>query len=860
MDADRWQRIKNIYQQALDLDKGERRAFVVSICGDDADLAAEVMKLLEVPTQGSSDIDGIVESAAESFSGALPEGERIGPYRLLEVIGTGGMGHVYLAERADREFEQRVAIKTVNLGSASPSMIERFRLERQILADLDHNNIARLLDGGQTDSGMPYLVMEFIDGESIVDYCAEAGLPLDRRLDLFLKICDAVQYAHRQLIVHRDIKPSNILVTRDGVPKLLDFGVAKLLDASRDEALTRVEARILTPEYASPEQVLGEPVTTSTDVYGLGVLLYQLLSGSKPFDLGSATSPEIRELVCHTDPVEPSRAAANAGDREQAARLSGDLDRIIMKAIRKEPERRYETVREVANDILNHQSGRPVAARGPSWTYRTGKFFRRHRTAVVTTASVVVAMIAMTVYYTIQLTHERDTALLEKQTADAATEFMIDLFASNEPNNSLGEKLTARQILERGAEKLEEELEETPRVRARLMQTLGRVYERLGDYDSAQRFLEEGVALRRSLNEADREGLIVGIENLAWLYYHREDWTSASASAREALAMREAEYGPEDPSLASVLNHLGTISYWLDDTDACLDYYHRALSLLGGDADDLIHDRIVTMNNLAITYDHLGEYDKAETFYSDSLATRIEHYGPDHAIVGIAQTNMGTFYRNAKKWNKAIEHLNAGLRISRKTKGDTHEEVAFALHMLARTYNGTENYEKAEEHARKSAEAWAATVGRDHTRYAGAKGVLAAALSNQGRHEEALPHVDESLQITLAANGPDHTATADQMSNKARLLLKLGRTIEARPLAEEASRIRKKKLGRGHVSYWNSEQILARIEIRDGDVDAAASRLVALLADIESSEYPDAQHIASTRKLLAEASGAVPQP
>jgi serine/threonine protein kinase/lipopolysaccharide biosynthesis regulator YciM len=858
VDSNRWRRIKNIYQQALDFEKSDRRAFVASACGDDESLAAEVMKLLDVPTQGSSDIDEIVDSAAESFSGALTPGDRVGAYRILDAIGTGGMGYVYLAERADTEFEQRVAIKTVNLGFASPSMLERFQLERQILANLEHNHIARLLDGGRTESGVPYLVMEFIDGKSIVDYCEDEGLSLDRRLDLLLQICDAVQYAHRKLIVHRDIKPSNILVTADGIPKLLDFGVAKLLDASGDNALTRAEGRILTPEYASPEQILGEPVTTSTDVYGLGILLYELLSGRKPFDLGRATSPEIRELICRTDPVEPSKAAADIGNGVKAGRISGDLDRITMKAIRKEPERRYEDVRDLAQDIRNFRAGRPVSARAPSWTYRTGKFVQRNRTAVVAIGAAALAAIILTAYYTIRLASERDVALRERQTADAATEFMTDLFAESEPGNALGESLTAREILDRGAEKLDQELDQAPRVRARLLYSLGYIYESLGDYDSAQRFVEESVSIMRSDEQTDRMNLIESLEELSWIYYRREDWESARVAAEEALAMRETDFGPYHASSSRVLNILGTIWFWLDDIDTALDYYHRALAI--NERNDDLLAQTMTMNNLAITYQHIGDLASAGDFYRRSLAVRLKQHEPNHPRVGTAHGNLASHYVETREWDKAIEHATAALEINRSTRGEYHSDVAFVLGLLASAYSGLGEQVTAERYAREAVELWATSVGRQHSRYAEAKTKLVRILRLQEKYEDALPHAVDALEIMIAANGPDHSYTADALSSKARLLYALGRTNEARPLAENAARIRRDKLGRGHYAYWDSEMLLAQIEIEDGAAAEATGRLETLLLDAESSEKPDEERIVDIRTLLDDARKATTYP
>lgn len=849
MDSERWQRIKDIYQRALDEAGDTRRAFVERAAGDDQELATEVLKLLDVPADETDVIHDIIEGAIVDESNI--EGTRLGPYRLIRSIGRGGMGDVYLAERADEEFDQRVAIKVVSWARLSPSLVERFRQERQILANIDHPNVARLFDGGTTDEGVPYLVMEFVDGQSITDVAAER--PLKERLELFLAICDAVQHAHSKLVVHRDIKPSNVLVTGDGVPKLLDFGIAKFLDEDAGEGLTRADARILTPEYASPEQLLGMPVTIATDVYGLGLMLYQMLAGELPFDATTKTSPELRELICHTEPEAPSRLLRARGST-LAAKLEGDLDNIVLMALRKEPERRYETVRDFANDVRHHLGRRPVIARAPSLPYRLGRFVSRNRVGVAATTAAVTAAIAMTSFYTARLQQERDLADVERQTAEAATDFLVDLFSINEPDEAADRDITAREVLDAGAKKLDEGLEDQPRVRARLLQTIGRVYDRLGDYDSAQRYLEEGVSLRRSVVGPLDESLIEGIENLAWIYYRRENWDKAEQFALEALDKREAKVGTHDPVLVEVLNHLGTIAFWKDDIDGALARYHRALSLVQGDDEEIVKDRLVTMNNLAITYDHVGQNQKAQDFYKESLETRIVLYGPEHPRVGTAHANLGSSYANSRLWAEAKVHGEQALAIDRKHLGDTHADVAFDLDILANAEQGLGNVEQAADYARQSSEVWAATVGRDHTRYASALERLADILRTGGDHEAALAPAEEALDVMLAANGPDHSYTADAQYTIGKVLMDLDRLDEARDHASEASRVRAEMLGLVHPGYWDAELSLARIDLRAERYDEARERLTVLIDRIEGSDRPSHANLATARTLLSDAS------
>jgi tetratricopeptide (TPR) repeat protein len=379
MNPQQWQRVNEIVNDCLETDPPGRKARAAAACGDDPTLLSEVESLLTAFEKAD---DFMETSALESEPRKLLAGQRVGNYELRELIGEGGMGAVYLAVRAS-DFQKKVAIKLVKRGMDTDAILRRFRHERQILAGLDHPNIARLLDGGATEDGRPYLVMEYIEGTPITDYCDEHALPVRRRLELFRSICAAVQYAHQNLIVHRDLKPGNILVTVDGTPKLLDFGIAKLLEPDRDATSTVL--RMMTPECASPEQVRGENVTTASDVYALGVLLYQLLTGARPYKLTTSTPEELTRVVCETEPARPSTVRPA---------LSGDLDNIVLKAIQKDPARRYISVEQFSEDVRRHLVGLPVIARKDTFVYRASKFVRRHKTGTLAAAALALSLVA----------------------------------------------------------------------------------------------------------------------------------------------------------------------------------------------------------------------------------------------------------------------------------------------------------------------------------------------------------------------------------------------------------------------------------------------------------------------------------
>ena len=481
MATPRWLRVKDVFQGALIRPAHERAAFLDEACAADAELRREVESLLASHEEAGrflSEPAPLGAALAESGASSAPR-TRVGPYRVLDVIAHGGMGTVYRAVRDDDAFEKTVALKLVRGGAASEYAERRFRQERQILARLQHPSIATILDGGATPEGQPYLVMEHVDGRPITAYCDEQGLGTRDRLALFARVCAAVQYAHQNLVIHRDLKPDNVLVTADGTPKLLDFGIAKLLavGVDPDTAPTATLLPMMTPQYASPEQVRGGPVTTASDVYSLGVLLYELLTGCRPYAVKADSMEEIVRAVCETEPPAPSSAArtrndgasstAPTGSLPTAAELKGDLDTIVLRALQKEPFRRYASAQELADDVRRHLEGRPVLARPDTLGYRTGKFVRRHR-VVVTAAALVVASLVAGILATVRQRHaaEEQRARAERRFADVRRLANSLLFDLEEAIRDLPGSTSARQLVVKKAleylDSLAEEAEGIP--------------------------------------------------------------------------------------------------------------------------------------------------------------------------------------------------------------------------------------------------------------------------------------------------------------------------------------------------------------------------------------------------------------
>ena len=624
---ERWQQVKHILGQALDVDTGRRQEFLDTACGSDAGLRAEVQSFLVHQVETNTDL---IEQCADDAARlrmhgptTAEAGTRIGAYRVLREIGRGGMGAVFLAARDDEQYQQHVAIKLIRPGIADDLMRRRFRNEMQILAELNHPNIARLFDAGQTADDWPYLVMEYVEGKPIDVYCEEQRLSIEQRLRLFRTVCSAVQYAHQHLIIHRDIKPGNILVTSDGVPKLVDFGVAKLLDTSRTADVTATAMQFMTPQYASPEQVLGRSVTTATDVYSLGVVLYALLSGRLPYRLKTRLPHEVTKAICEQEPQRPSAA-------EPRTRLHSDLDNIVLMAMRKEPERRYATAEQLADDIRRHLDGMPVRARKDTFTYRAGKFVRRQKVAV--TASLLIALtliggIIATAWKNSVARAERARA--ERRFGEVrqlANSFVFEVHDSIEklPGSTPARSL----IVQRGLKYLDSLAQDATGDRE-LQRELAAAYEKLGavqytpsvahlgDLSGAIESHRKAAALREALVAAEpnnanyRRELLDSYWFLATLLGGQGDlprefeMIREQLPARHDLAISEKTDFRDRYNLASTYNYLGGISLIMGDVSGALANQHQALRIREELA-ALDPDRARAQRALTISYEYLG--------------------------------------------------------------------------------------------------------------------------------------------------------------------------------------------------------------------------------------------------------------
>lgn len=644
-------RAAEIFLEANTLDAETRARFVTDVCGKDAALLNEVQKMLAAANQSEdyfAELAGKVSlDALANTDDALPADKIIGQWRLLKRIGRGGMGAVYLAERADEQFEQQAALKILPTGLDTEEARARFLVERQILARLVHDNIARLLDGGVTDDGVPYFVMDYVVGLPVDQYCEQQSLDVEKRLALLLDIAKAVQFAHRNLIIHRDLKPNNVLVTENGQVRLLDFGIAKMLEPNTDSAdLTKVTQRPATPAYSSPEMLRGEPVDITSDVYSLGALMHVLLTGQAPLRYDGMS---LAEMCDHAATMIPRPMSAIKTE------LHADLDAIAAKALGKTPAERYESVERLADDIENFLAGLPIAAKTPSHFYRIRKFVGRHKVGTSFAVFAVGALAAITglaVSSAIESDRQAEQIALERDRAEETTSFLISIFDSADPNIEPG-NLTATEILEAGRERLESELAEQPAVQAELLKAIGEVHQSFRQNDKARDVFERERELR---GEIDTE------EN--------------------------AEY-------ANVLIRLAQVADLEGDYEASLGYSRQALSLSEKLKDEMgqaaAHTRIGRVLHLQ------GDYDGAGEGYRAALALYQQEYGDDSEKVSKSREHLGNLYRHQGKHNEAIAEFKESLRVRRMLFEGDSSNISVILLGLGHTLSESDEHDDAEE-------------------------------------------------------------------------------------------------------------------------------------------------------------------
>ena len=814
MDLPRFERLQNLFHQALELPAEERQAFIEAACGADTALAADVFAMLEADSRSAPLLDhGALEVARQALTDplqAISAGE-FGPYRLKKILGEGGMGVVWLAERKDAG--NLVAIKFLPHAGLSPARRERFAREIRTLAKLKHPFVARLYDAGTLADGTPWFVMEYVEGAGLSEYCRERRPSVEERLRLFRSICEAVEYAHRQEIIHRDLKPSNIMVQADGMPRLLDFGIARELqdlEGSREE--TAPGLRFMSPDYAAPEWARDGVVGSYTDVYSLGVILYEMLTGRLPFKRSRGLPDEAEIGSAKTDPVKPSVAVK---------RLSNELDVLCLKAIHQDAAQRYQSVEALLRDVDHYLKMEPLEARPDSLRYRTSKFVSRNRAAVLAISLAFILVVSTIAFFALRLAKERNTALAEAARTERIQNFMLDLFQGDDKEAGPAGDLRVVTMIDRGVQEAPS-LGKEPLVQAELYQTLGTMYQKLGKLDRADQLLQSSLQERESLPKPEysavadslialgllrsdqghsKEALRMVREALTTIKSHDPRNRSLLANANLALAkvlVESGKYGegvevlnqvvslrsaedPASPELAKALRILVDAHVYLGHYSIAESLDQRALAIdrqIYGAGHPQVSDDLGELAQLQVQW---GHYAEAERYGRQALAISEAWYGKDHPATAEKMTTLASALYFEGKEGEAQDLLMHALPIQQRVYGDMHPHVAYVLNSLGGLAIERKDYKAAAEDFRRITEIYRSAYGDGDYRVAVAIGNLGGVYFAEKRYALAEQLFRDALRRHTRAFSADSIDSGEDEVRLGRTLLREGRYREAEP-------------------------------------------------------------------------------
>jgi eukaryotic-like serine/threonine-protein kinase len=795
MSASRWERVQTLFHLAADLPDAERRGYVLTECEDDPTVADEVLAMLDADARGGSLLDRDVSHVARAMLDAavapvLPV-ERFGPYRISSMLGEGGMGVVYLAERAD--LGSKAAIKILRDAWLSPARRERFAAEQRTLAQLNHPSIARLFDADTLPDGTPWFVMEYVEGMPLTAHCDTHASPIAERLRLFRDVCEAVQHAHRHAIIHRDLKPSNILVAHDGTVKLLDFGIAKQLESLEGAELTRTGLRPMTLAYAAPEQVRAGRLGIHTDVYSLGVVLYELLVGRLPFDVAAKSASEVERLIVEVEPERPSAAASRTPalpvgtSRAQSASKAqwADLDVLCLTAMHKDPARRYASVDALVRDIDHYLRGEPLDARPDTLRYRTAKFVRRNWRPVTTAAVLLAAVVGLTVFYAIRLTSARNAALAQAARTQRIQQFMLDMFRGNE-DDAVGpaDSLRVVTLVDRGAAQVRT-LDIEPAVQAELFETLGSLYRSLGKLAPADSLLRASLERRRQLFGGAHPSVASSLVALGELRMVQAEYDSAEKYIRDGLAIARRVGPSAAPEVAKATNSLGQVLYDRGSY-AEAETVLTAAARLYTAGDTVTPGLALALTNLANTYFYLGNYAAADSLNRRALEMDKYLYGPRHAYVADVLINLGAIRFEWAKYPEAERFYREALEINTAWYGRNHPETASSLTALGRALASEQKLVEADTVLRQALDVSERVYGPVHPRVASALNEYSRVKQSEGKLDEAEAGFRRMAEMYKTIYHDKHYVISIALSNIAGALQERKQYPQAEALFREA--------------------------------------------------------------------------
>lgn len=822
MDETRWDRLQWLFHEALERPPEARREWLAAECAADPALLAEALAMLAEDARADSLLSrDLAQVAHDLLAEGAPEGLeslRFGPYRLVRLLGEGGMGVVHLGCRDD--LGSLAAIKILRDAWLSPARRERFSAEQRLLASLNHPAIARLYDADALPDGTPWFAMEYVEGLPITAYCAERRAPLAERLRLVRAVCEAVDHAHRNLIVHRDLKPSNILVRADGSVKLLDFGISKsLAEIDGPDDRTRTEMRALTPAYAAPEQLRGEPVATTTDVHALGVLLYELLTGRLPFPATGRTPGELERLITEDEPPPPSVAARDGSGPPVDRRAWGDLDVLCLTALRKEPARRYRTVEALIRDLDHFRAGDPLEARPDSAGYRIDKFMRRHRRPLAAAAFGLAVVTGLTLYYAVRLTGARDEARAEAERTRRIQAFMLNLFQGGDESAGPADTLRVVTLIERGEQEARS-LDADPGTQAELYEALGTISQGLGRLARADTLLSRSLALRQTRRGANQAEVARSVTALALLRGAEARFDEADSLGRLGLALARRHAPTGDPAVARAAVALGQILELRGEYEQAIPILAEAVRLQARPGVP-VADRTSGLTELANVHFYLGNYAASDSLNRLVLDIDRARYGPRHPHVADDLINLGAIRFEASNYASAESSYGEALGILRGWYGRDHPETASAMTMLGRALVAGGKDDSAAVVLDEALLVQERVYGPQHPRVASALNELGNLYLRRKLLDQAEGAFRRMIDTYRAVHGDRHYLLGIARGNLASVYMERQQFSEAEALYREALRIYLLSLPGHHLNVGIGRLKLGRSLLRQQRFAAA---------------------------------------
>lgn len=865
----RWKRVKALFEQAMDVSSRNRFKFISDLTDSD-DIKREVMSLVESASQTGKSFESLVSQAsAETYADALT-GSHINNYKIVKLLGRGGMGDVYLAERADQQYTQSVALKLVSGFRPSEESIQRFRHERQILASLNHPNISGLLDGGETADGSPYLVMEYVDGIQITEYCDNHNLTTHQRIKLFIQVCEAVQYAHRNLIVHRDIKASNILVEKNGRAKLLDFGIAKVLEA-QDPSFTRSATRMLSPLHASPEQVQGKNITVSSDIYSLGVLLYQLMTGLHPIEgKHTTTAIKIEKAICEIEPTKPSqRLSKHSSEQIDVSQISraratahqtlfnqirGDIDNIAMKALNKEPERRYQTVQSLIDDLQRFLQNRPVLARPQSMAYRFKKYVQRNSINVAVATLATVAIGSMAIWSYASVINERDTARTAQQSAEAISEFLQDVFTSVDPSIAKGETITALELLKSGQERLTQSLNDEPALKYAMHLVFAETFYSLEERDEAIAQAQEAINLIETYEIDDIEALASAKLTLGLISQDTGDYIEAEKLLDESRALIESIYKPPHRRLVELIHSQAFLQDTLSHHDKAIDLYQQAINMNNSLPSDESFEPGWTETRLSDVYRKEGQYEKGIEVLQSVIPQMDTAYGGLHPKLAVAKRQLAMLLKDTLKYEES-EALYLEILAEQQQLYDTPStELGITYSEYSLLLREQDRDKEALDAATKNMRILDAVYqGKPNGLYAAAYNNHGYFLRDIGEFEQSIVSFEKSIEQQNLMGLPEgHFHRSFPLHGKALTHIELSQYADAEEILRQVLPMRLEHMDESHLYVTQVKSSLGDALMRQGKLDEAEEYLLDSLKFYSQYQGEESKQVKVVRGFLEE--------